>query len=180
MPKAYRLKLIMHESSVLRETPLHAVPNRPAAGARVRSVPGEPEAQATARVMAVRIAGITLPDQQRVGVAITRIYGIGSSLGRRLLQEARVDPLLRTKDLTAEQAAVIRDLIEERYRVEGELRREVVENIRRLKEIGSYRGLRHSKRLPVRGQRTRTNSRTVRGNVRKTAGSGKRQAREKS
>lgn len=169
----------MHESSGLSETSLHAVPNRPAAGVRVRRVSGEPEAQATARVMPVRIAGITLPEQKRIGVAIRRIYGIGSSLGQRLLQQAKVDPQRLTKDLTAEQAALIRDLIEEHYRVEGELRREVVENIRRLKEIGAYRGLRHSKRLPVRGQRTRTNSRTVRGNVRKTAGSGKRQARDK-
>lgn len=130
--------------------------------------------------MSVRIAGVVLPDQKQVGVALTRVYGIGRSLSLDILREAKINPLERVKDLTEREGNSIRDIIEKRYRVEGELRREVAGNIRRLKEIGSYRGMRHSRHLPARGQRTRTNSRTVRGNVRRTAGSGRRTAAEKT
>lgn len=130
--------------------------------------------------MPVRIAGVVLPDQKHVNIALTRIYGIGRSGSLQILREVGVDPAQRVRDLTEREAGAIRELIEKRFRVEGELRREMSENIRRLKDIASYRGLRHIKRLPVRGQRTRTNSRTVRGNVRKTAGSGRRTAAEKT
>lgn len=121
-----------------------------------------------------RIAGVTLPSNKRVEIALTYIYGIGQSTAARILKEAAIDPSVRVKDLDESQATKLRDIIEKKNKVEGELRREVLSNIKRLKEIGSYRGMRHIKGLPVRGQRTKTNSRTVRGNVRKTMGSGKR------
>jgi small subunit ribosomal protein S13 len=130
--------------------------------------------------MAVRIAGVVIPDVKRVEVALTSVYGVGHSTSRQILQKAGVDFDTRTKDLTEREVAKILDLIESTYRVEGDLRREVVTNIRRLKDIGCYRGLRHMKHLPVRGQRTRTNCRTVRGNVRRTAGSGRRAAAGKT
>lgn len=130
--------------------------------------------------MAVRIAGVVLPDGKSVDIALEGIYGVGRSLSHRILRAVKVEPFVKVRDLPERKAAEIRDLIEKEYRVEGELRREVMGNVRRLKEIGSYRGVRHSRRLPVRGQRTRTNSRTVRGNVRRTAGSGKRKTPEKT
>jgi len=130
--------------------------------------------------MAVRIAGVVLPDQKRVEIALTRIYGIGRRSSVRILQKAGVNPMTRCRELTEKESGAIRSLIEREYRTEGELRRETLQNIRRLKEIGAYRGVRHARRLPVHGQRTRTNSRTVRGNVRKTAGSGRRKAAEKT
>lgn len=121
-----------------------------------------------------RIAGVTLPAQKRIEIALTYIYGIGLTTAKNILRTADVDPNIRVKDLTEAQANKLREEVEKKYRVEGELRREVLSNIKRLKEIGSYRGTRHSKSLPVRGQRTKTNSRTIRGNVRRTMGSGKR------
>lgn len=121
-----------------------------------------------------RIAGVTLPPQKRVEIGLTYIYGIGKTSAEKILQTTGIPPDIRVKDLTEAQAAKLRDEVEKRYRVEGELKREVLSNIKRLKEINSYRGSRHVKNLPVRGQRTKTNSRTVRGNVRKTMGSGKR------
>ncbi len=121
-----------------------------------------------------RIAGVTLPSNKRIEIALTYIYGIGLTTATRILNEAGIDPSVRVKDLNENQATKLRDIIEKQNKVEGELRREVLSNIKRLKEIGAYRGLRHIKGLPVRGQRTKTNSRTVRGNVRKTMGSGKR------
>lgn len=129
--------------------------------------------------MAVRIAGVVLPDQKRVEIALTRIYGIGRSASRSILEAAGVDPLLRCRELSERDTARIRETLDGQYRTEGELRREVLQHVRRLKEIGAYRGIRHARHLPARGQRTRTNSRTVRGNVRKTAGSGRRKAAEK-
>ncbi len=129
--------------------------------------------------MAVRIAGVVLPAEKHIVVALTYVYGIGRSTSAQILAAAEVDPDARTKDLTESEASQIRDLVERKYRVEGDLRREVGGNIRRLKDIGAYRGLLHMRHLPARGQRTRTNSRTVRGNVRKTAGSGRRAAGEK-
>ncbi len=121
-----------------------------------------------------RIAGVTLPAAKRIDVALTYIYGIGNTTAKAILAKTKTDPTIRVKDLTEAQANMLRDEVEKNHRVEGELRREVLSNIKRLKEIGSYRGSRHIKGLPVRGQRTKTNSRTIRGNVRKTMGSGKR------
>lgn len=121
-----------------------------------------------------RIAGVTLPANKRVIVALTYIYGIGLSTAKAVLATAKVGEDIRAKDLTDEQTNKIRELIEKGHRVEGDLRREVLGNIKRLKDIGCYRGVRHIKHLPVRGQRTKTNSRSVRGNVRRTMGSGRR------
>jgi small subunit ribosomal protein S13 len=121
-----------------------------------------------------RIAGVTLPAQKRIEIGLTYIYGIGRNTAKKILAETGVSADVRVKDLTEVQANKLREAVEKRHKVEGELRREVLANIKRLKEIGSYRGSRHIKNLPVRGQRTKTNSRTVRGNVRRTMGSGKR------
>lgn len=130
--------------------------------------------------MAVRIAGVTLPQEKRIEAALTAVYGIGFSLSRKILAEAKVDPNARTKALSEQEVSALRTIIEKKFRVEGDLKREVLTNIKRLKEIGSYRGMRHTRGLPCRGQRTKTNSRTVRGNVRKTMGSGKRKAADKT
>ncbi|MEK7537918.1 MAG: 30S ribosomal protein S13 [Patescibacteria group bacterium] len=128
----------------------------------------------------VRIAGATLPAAKRVEIALTYLYGIGLRRSQKVLDTAKVDANTRVKDLTEAQANKIREIVEQTYKVEGDLKREVLLNIKRLKEIGAYRGLRHSRNLPTRGQRTRTNSRTVRGNVRKTMGSGRKAAAEKT
>jgi small subunit ribosomal protein S13 len=130
--------------------------------------------------MTLRIAGIVIPDNKRIEIALTYIYGIGRNASREILEKVNVAADVHTKDLKESEGAKIREEIESHYRVEGDLRRDVSTHIRRLKDIGCYRGIRHIKRLPVRGQRTRTNSRTVRGNVRKTAGSGRRAAAEKT
>jgi len=122
----------------------------------------------------VRISGINLPDEKKIEVALTYVYGIGPSTSRKILKLLGIDPNIKVKQLTSEDASRLRDEIEKKYKVEGELKHEVKMNIKRLKEIGSYRGTRHTRGLPVRGQRTKTNSRTVRGNVRKTMGSGRR------
>ena len=126
--------------------------------------------------MAVRISGINIPTEKRVAIALTYIYGIGRSLATKILLEAKIDANKRVSELTEAEVNTLRDLVEKKYVVEGDLRREVQGNIRRLKDINSLRGLRHSRRLPVRGQRTKTNSRTVRGNKRVTMGSGKSKA----
>jgi small subunit ribosomal protein S13 len=131
--------------------------------------------------MAARIAGVTLPNEKRIEIALGYIYGIGLSLSRKILKETKIDLNKRTKDLTAEEVNRLRQAIDKSgIKIEGELRREVLANIKRLKEIGSYRGMRHAKHLPVRGQRTKTNTRTVRGNVRKTMGSGRKMAAQKT
>ncbi|MEK7174524.1 MAG: 30S ribosomal protein S13 [Patescibacteria group bacterium] len=122
----------------------------------------------------MRLLGINIPDEKRVEIALTYFYGIGLTLSRKALAAANVDPEKRTKALSAEEVNRIKNWIEKNCQVEGELRQVVRRNIQRLKELQTYRGSRHARRLPVRGQRTRTNSRSVRGNVRKTAGSGKR------
>jgi small subunit ribosomal protein S13 len=122
----------------------------------------------------MRVFGVTIPDNKRVEIALTYVYGIGAATSRKVLKEAKIDMNRRAKDLNAEEVNRIQGLIEKQFRVEGELRQFVRQNIQRLKELKTYRGVRHLRRLPVRGQRTKTNSRTVRGNVRKTAGSGKR------
>lgn len=128
----------------------------------------------------LRIAGSTLPAQKRIEIALTYLYGIGLTLSKKVLTIADIDPNIRVKDLTEAQANKIREIIEKTHKVEGDLKREVLMNIKRLKEIGAYRGTRHSKNLPTRGQRTKTNSRTVRGNVRRTMGSGRKAAAEKT
>lgn len=122
----------------------------------------------------MRIIGVNIPDNKKVEIAMSYIYGLGRSLANKILNEAKVNLAKRAKDLTSEEINRIQAIIERDYKVEGELRRLIKQNISRLIEIKAYRGIRHARRLPVRGQRTRTNSRTVRGNVRKTAGSGKR------
>ncbi len=128
----------------------------------------------------IRIAGINIPDDKCIDVALTYIYGIGPSTSKKLLASLKIDASLRTKDLTEAQANRLRDTIEKEYRVEGELRHDRKMAVRRLKEIGSYRGTRHHKGLPVRGQRTKTNNRTVRGNKRVTMGSGRAAAASKT
>jgi small subunit ribosomal protein S13 len=130
--------------------------------------------------MAIRIAGVTIPNEKRVEIALTYIYGIGKPKSQAVLKLAKINPDVRVKDLTDDQANKLRDLVEKQNKVEGELRREIAANVKRLKEIGSYRGSRHAKSLPTRGQRTKTNSRTVRHNIRKTATSGKKLAAEKT
>jgi small subunit ribosomal protein S13 len=121
-----------------------------------------------------RIAGVTIPSNKPIVIALTYIYGVGLTTSKKVVAAASIDPTTRVKDLSEAQVNTIRTIVEKENRVEGELRREVMGNIKRLKEIGSYRGSRHAKNLPARGQRTKTNSRTVRGNVRRTAGSGRR------
>lgn len=126
--------------------------------------------------MAVRIAGVNIPNDKRIEIALTYIHGIGRTRSNVILVEAKVDKNIRVKDLKDDETNRLREIVEKKYTVEGDLRREVQSNIKRLKEIGSYRGLRHTKHLPARGQRTKTNSRTVRGNKRVTMGSGKSKA----
>ncbi|KKT41872.1 30S ribosomal protein S13 [Candidatus Giovannonibacteria bacterium RIFCSPHIGHO2_02_43_13] len=127
----------------------------------------------------VRIAGINLPDNKKIPVALSYIYGVGVPLAMHILNEAKVDIGKRAKDLSPQEVNKLRDIIEKKYTVEGDLRREITLNIKRLKDINSYRGLRHKRNLPTRGQRTKTNSRTRRGNVRKTMMSGKRKMEKK-
>jgi small subunit ribosomal protein S13 len=122
----------------------------------------------------MRIAGVNIPDAKRVPVALTYIYGIGHTRARDIVAAAKIDPAKRAKDLTPDDVNRIQDAIASRFKIEGELRTVVKQAIGLLKDLKAYRGIRHIRRLPVRGQRTKTNSRTVRGNVRKTAGSGKR------
>ena len=110
-----------------------------------------------------RIAGVDLPRNKRIEVALTYIYGIGRSRAKEIMNETGVNPDVRTKDLTDEDIAKIREYIDKNFKVEGDLRKEVTQNIKRLMEIGCYRGLRHRMGLPVRGQRTRTNARTRKG-----------------
>lgn len=121
-----------------------------------------------------RIAGVLIPTNKRVVIALTYIYGIGTTTAQKILKQANIDESLRVKDLTPDQENALRVIVEKEYKVEGDLRREVMSNIKRLKDINCYRGLRHKAGLPTRGQRTKSNSRTVRGNVRRTAGSGRR------
>ena len=124
----------------------------------------------------MRLFGINIPDNKKIDVALTYLYGVGWTRAREVLAGVKVSATKRAKDLAPDEVNRIKEFIEKNYKVEGELRQVVKQNIQLLKEMQAYRGVRHAKRLPVRGQRTRTNSRTVRGNVRKTAGSGKRKA----
>jgi len=125
-----------------------------------------------------RIAGVNIPENKRIDIALTYIYGIGPSLAKEILVQVGIDGALRALTLTPAEINKLKSVIEKEYKIEGELRRERLMNIKRLKDIGCWRGIRHLKKLPVRGQRTRTNTRTVRGNVRKTVGSGRRAAPE--
>mgnify|MGYP001613530781 CR=1 FL=1 len=122
----------------------------------------------------MRLIGINIPDNKRIEFALTYIYGIGRTLANQILKTAQIDFNKRAKDLTPQEVNRLKEIIEKNYKIEGELRQIIKTNISRLKEIQCYRGIRHIKKLPVRGQRTKTNSRTIRGNVRKTVGSGKR------
>jgi len=121
-----------------------------------------------------RIAGINIPDNKQIEIALTYIYGIGRSSSRKILTLAGIEKEKRASELTTEEINRLKDIIEKQYKIEGELKREIIKAIRRLKDIGCWRGMRHIKGLPARGQRTRTNTRTVRGNVRKTVGSGRK------
>lgn len=122
----------------------------------------------------MRLLGVNIPDNKRVEVALTYFYGVGRSFSNKILQATKINPNKRTKDLNPTEVNLIKTYIEKNFKVEGELRQIIKQNINLLKDLRAYRGVRHMRHLPVRGQRTKTNSRTVRGNVRKTAGSGKR------
>jgi len=126
-----------------------------------------------------RIEGVDLPRNKRVEIGLTYLYGIGLPRAQKILAETKVNPDTRVKDLTDAEVALLRDYIGNNYKVEGDLRREVQLNIKRLIEIGSYRGLRHRRNLPVRGQRTRTNSRTRKGPKKTVAGRGRRRGAKK-
>jgi len=121
-----------------------------------------------------RIAGVNIPEKKQIEIALTYVYGIGRPLARKILNTTKINNSLRAKDLTTDQINKLKEIIEKNHKVEGELKREIITAIKRLKDIGSWRGSRHIKGLPARGQRTRTNTRTVRGNIRKTVGSGRK------
>lgn len=121
-----------------------------------------------------RIAGVDIPRNKRVEVSLTYIYGIGLSRSQEILEKSEIDPDTRVRDLSEAEVTRLRQLIDQNYTVEGDLRREVAMNIKRLTEIGCYRGLRHRRHLPVRGQRTRTNARTRKGPKKTVAGRGRR------
>lgn len=123
----------------------------------------------------MRIAGITIPETKRLEVSLTAVHGIGRPRAKKILEKLNIDLGATTKELSDAQENAIRKEIEQ-FKIEGDLRRDVAQNIKRLKDIKAYRGVRHIRKMPVRGQRTKTNSRTVRGNVRKTMGSGRRKA----
>jgi len=126
----------------------------------------------------MRIAGITIPENKRLEIGLTAIYGIGRNRAQSILNDTGIDFGMKPKSLTPEQENKIRKIIES-LKIEGDLKREVASNVKRLKDIGAYRGTRHTKRLPARGQRTKTNQRTVKGNVRKTMGSGRTKTEKK-
>ncbi|EKD75988.1 MAG: 30S ribosomal protein S13 [uncultured bacterium] len=131
--------------------------------------------------MSARIAGVTLPNDKRIEIALMYLFGVGLSLSKKILKEAKISPDVRAKDLTEAEVNSIKTIIDKMgIKIEGDLRREIFSNIKRLKEINSYRGIRHMKRLPVRGQSTKTNSRTVRGNKRHTMGSGRKVSAQKT
>ena len=126
-----------------------------------------------------RIAGVDIPRNKHIGISLQYIYGIGSTLSQKILSQTGINPDIKVSDLTEDEVNRLRELIDREYRVEGELRKEVNFNIKRLIEIGSYRGLRHRHSLPVRGQRTRTNARTKRGPRKTVAGRGQRRGMTK-
>ena len=122
----------------------------------------------------MRISGVNVPDNKKIFIALGYLFGVGPSLAVKILETAKVDLQKRAKDLVPDEVNRIQSVIEKNYKIEGELRQVIKQNIGRLKDIKAYKGLRHLRKLPVHGQRIKTNSRTVRGNVRKTAGSGRR------
>ncbi len=126
-----------------------------------------------------RIAGVSIPDNKKIEFALPYLFGIGRANVKVILRTANVSGDKRTKELTSEEVNRIQTIIEKNYKVEGDLRREIGENVKRLKEIGSWRGSRHARRLPIHG-RSKTNSRTLRGNVRKTMGSGRKPTGQKT
>jgi small subunit ribosomal protein S13 len=126
-----------------------------------------------------RIAGVDIPREKQVLFSLQYIHGIGSSVSKKILSDVKVDPTKKVKDLSEEEVSRIREKIDKEYSVEGELRKEVTMNIKRLIEIGSRRGVRHKRNLPVRGQRTRTNARTKRGAKRTVAGRGQKRGATK-
>ncbi|MFA7319096.1 MAG: 30S ribosomal protein S13 [Parcubacteria group bacterium] len=121
----------------------------------------------------LRISGVNIPDEKRIIISLTYIYGIGPAISARILGELKISPDKRTRDLSEDEQNEIRSYVEKKIKTEGDLKYEVRNNVKRLKEVGCYRGTRHQKGLPSRGQRTKTNNRTVRGNVRHTMGSGR-------
>ena len=126
----------------------------------------------------MRISGITIPDSKRLEYGLRIIFGVGHSLALGILADAKVDPAKKAKDLTPDEENALRREIE-KFKIEGDLKRDISSNIKRLKDIKAYRGVRHLRGLPVRGQRTKTNSRTRRGNIRKTMGTGRRAVEKK-
>lgn len=126
----------------------------------------------------MRISGITIPDNKRLKVGLTVLYGIGLSLSKSILSQAKVSGEKKPTEITPGEENAIRKIVETK-KIEGDLKREVAGNIKRLKDIKTYRGTRHAKKLPSRGQRTKTNSRTLRGNTRKTMGTGRKAAEKK-
>ena len=128
----------------------------------------------------MRVAGITIPREKQLVIALTYVYGIGNTTARTIAKTAKVAGFTFVKDLTPAEEDTIRTIVEKQYKTEGDLRRETAANIKRLKDIKAYRGIRHIKHLPVRGQRTKTNSRTVRGNKRNIAPSCKKPSAQKT
>lgn len=122
----------------------------------------------------MRISGTNIPKEKKIAFSLRYLYGIGTTLAVKVLEQAGIDGNIRTKDLTTDQQDKIRAIVEKNYKTEGDLRREVQANIKAMKDIKSFKGIRHMKHLPVRGQTTKRNSRTVRGNKRTTMGSGRR------
>jgi small subunit ribosomal protein S13 len=123
-----------------------------------------------------RIAGVNIPENKRIEVALTYIYGVGKSLSKEILNGLKIDINKKASDLTPQEINDLKDFIEKNHKIEGDLRRQIMINVKRLKDINAWKGIRHIKGLPVRGQRTKTNNRTIRGNVRKTMGSGRKEA----
>jgi len=121
----------------------------------------------------LRILGVNIPDDKRTEISLTYIFGIGRNTASKILEELGIDKSKRTRDLSEKEQNDIRSIVEKRIKVEGELKHSIRDNVKRLKEIGCYRGVRHQRGLPTRGQRTKSNNRTVRGNVRRTMGSGR-------
>ena len=128
----------------------------------------------------MRILGADIPDNKKVEIALTYVFGIGRTRAREILENTNIDFSKKSKELTPQELNKIKEYVEKNYKVEGDLRREIASDIKRLKDIKCYRGIRHIKRLPVRGQSTKRNSRTVRGNVRKSVGSGRKKAASKT
>ena len=127
-----------------------------------------------------RIAGVNIPENKKIIASLAYIYGIGRPLAAKIIKHVKIDSNKRSKELTNEELTRLKDFVEKNYKIEGDLKRIIQGNIKRLKEISAYKGYRHFRGLPVRGQRTKTNSRTRRGNVRKTVGSGRKKSAEKT